>query len=68
MAGMIEQIELKPIDLFTADPARLLWQLEIGQLLHGKAGREHRRTFTQRRQRVILERCERSIAAMLFDD
>lgn len=52
MSAMTEQITIKPIELFTADPARLYWQLEIGQALRGKEGREHRRTFTQRRARV----------------
>ncbi len=53
MAAMVEQINpLKPINLFTADPARIRWELEIGQSLRGKEGRQHRRLFTQRRQLV----------------
>lgn len=53
MDAMTEQINpLKPIDLFTADPARIRWQLEIGQSLRGKEGRQHRRLFTQRRQLI----------------
>ncbi len=52
MSAMVERIKpIKSIDLFIADPARLYWQLEIGQSLRGKEGREHRRMFAQRRRR-----------------
>lgn len=55
MSAMVEQISpLKPIDLFIADPIRLHWQLEIGQSLRGKEGREHRRRFAQRRPKNKL--------------
>lgn len=53
MAAMAEPISpLKPIDIFIANPARLHWQLEIGQSLRGKEGRQHRRMFAQRRRRA----------------
>lgn len=52
MEAMTERVTIKPINLFIADPARLYWQLEVGQALQGKEGREHRRTFTQRKVRT----------------
>jgi len=52
MQAMTEQIAIKPVDIFSADPARLYWEMEIGQALQGKEGRQFRRTFTQRRVKV----------------
>lgn len=53
MAAMCEYMKpLKRVELFTADPERLRWQLEIGQSLRGKEGREYRRMYAARRRRV----------------
>ena len=52
MQAMTEQIVLKPVTIFTADPARIRWELEIAQSLRGKEGRQHRRLLTQRRKPV----------------
>lgn len=52
MEAMTERIALKPVNVFTADPAHLRWQLEIGQSLRGKEGREYRRMYAARRRRV----------------
>lgn len=54
MASMVEYAKpLKEIEL-PADPARLVWEIEIGQLLTGRKGREHRRMFTRRRRRAVV--------------
>lgn len=53
MDAMCEYMKpLKRVELFTADPERLRWQLEIGQSLRGKEGREYRRMYAARRRRV----------------
>lgn len=55
MTAMVEHIKpLKRVELFTADPERLRWQLEIGQSLRGKEGREYRRTYAGRRRRAKI--------------
>ena len=55
MAAMTEYMKpLKRVELFTTDPERLRWQLEIGQSLRGKEGREYRRMYAARRRRVKI--------------
>jgi hypothetical protein len=54
MEAMTERVVLKPVSVFTADPAQIRWELEIAQSLRGKEGRQHRRLLTQRRQPVRI--------------
>lgn len=51
MAAMVEPVEpVKSVDLSAADPQWVVWQIEIGQSLKGREGRQHFRTLTQKRQ------------------
>lgn len=53
MSAMVEHISpIKGVNVFTADPGRMRWEIEIAQSLRGKEGRRHMRLLTQRKKPV----------------
>jgi hypothetical protein len=68
MTEMVELPPEKPVTVPTGDNSTWLqWQLQVGQQLTGKAGRQHRKMFSKQKVKKVKEKKVKEPPVQLTD-